>query len=176
MYTTVVAQTLGAREAPKRCLTEALLEHLESRKVLLVLDTCEHFVETCAALVVRRSEFSWGGIFVRRGLHPAGGGGGVQWREGIESDEVLDLLANLVDKSLVMVAEQDGEARYRLLETVRQYGREKLEESGEELSIWRHHAEFSLELAERVEPLINGKDRGFWLERLDAEHDNFGRR
>jgi non-specific serine/threonine protein kinase len=93
--------------------------------------------------------------------------------EGIESDEVLDLLANLVDKSLVMVAEQDGEARYRLLETVRQYGREKLEESGEELSIRRHHAEFSLELAERVEPLINGKDRGFWLERLDAEHDNF---
>lgn len=50
---------------------------------------------------------------------------------------------------------------------------EKLEESGEEPEVRRHHAGFFLELAERVEPLINGKDRGFWLERLDAEHDNF---
>jgi len=58
------------------------------------------------------------------------------------------------------------------LETVRQYAREKLEESGEEPDVRRHHAEFFLELAERVEPLINGKDRELWLGRLDAEHDN----
>ena len=44
---------------------------------------------------------------------------------------MLDLLSHLVDKSLVFVAEQDDEARYRMLETVRQYGREKLEEIGE---------------------------------------------
>src|SRR5215218_854902 len=92
--------------------------------------------------------------------------------EGIESEEVLDLLTRLADKSLVQVAGQDGEARYRLLETVRQYAREKLEESGEKPDVRRHHAEFFLELAERVEPLINGKDRELWLGRLDAEHDN----
>jgi predicted ATPase len=51
MNTTAVAQTLGVREAPERSLTEALLEHLESRKVLLVLDNCEHLVEAWAALV-----------------------------------------------------------------------------------------------------------------------------
>jgi predicted ATPase len=92
--------------------------------------------------------------------------------EGIRREEVLDLLSHLVDKSLVMVAEREGEARYRLLETVRQYGREKLEESGEEPDVRRHHAGFFLELAERVEPMINGKDRGLWLGLLDAEHDN----
>jgi predicted ATPase/DNA-binding CsgD family transcriptional regulator len=93
--------------------------------------------------------------------------------DGIEPVEVLDLLSHLVDKSLVMATEQQNwQARYRLLETVRQYAREKLGESGEEPDVRRRHAEYFLELAERVEPLINGKDRGFWLGRLDAEHDN----
>jgi predicted ATPase/DNA-binding CsgD family transcriptional regulator len=91
---------------------------------------------------------------------------------GIEPEELLELLSHLVDKSLVMVAEQDEEARYRLLETVRQYGREKLEDSGEEPHVRRRHAQFFLELAERVEPKINGKDREFWLGRLEVEHDN----
>jgi DNA-binding CsgD family transcriptional regulator/tetratricopeptide (TPR) repeat protein len=92
--------------------------------------------------------------------------------EGIEEDDVLDLLTHLVEKSLVLVVARDDETRYRLLETVRQYGREKLEESVKEPDVRRHHADFFLELAERVEPLINGKDRGLWLGRLDAEHDN----
>jgi predicted ATPase/DNA-binding SARP family transcriptional activator len=93
--------------------------------------------------------------------------------EGIEREEVLDLLSHLVDKSLVLVGERGGEARYRLLETVRQYGREKLDESGEEPAIRRHHADFFLRLAEQVEPKINSKDRDLWLERLEVEHDNF---
>jgi non-specific serine/threonine protein kinase len=92
--------------------------------------------------------------------------------EGIEQEDVLDLLSRLVDKSLVLVAVQDDEARYRLLETIRQYGRERLDELSEEQTIRRQHAHFFLEFAERVEPMINGKDRGFWLDRLDAEHDN----
>jgi predicted ATPase/DNA-binding CsgD family transcriptional regulator len=92
--------------------------------------------------------------------------------EGIESEEVLDLLTSLVDKSLVLVAEHSEEARYRLLQTVRQYAREKLEESGEQPDLRRRHAGFFLKLAEGVEPKINGKDRELWLGRLDAEHDN----
>src|SRR5215204_4348521 len=52
--------------------------------------------------------------------------------EGIDEGEVMDLLASLVDKSLVLVTERrDGGLRYRMLETVRQYGRERLEGSGE---------------------------------------------
>jgi predicted ATPase/DNA-binding CsgD family transcriptional regulator len=93
--------------------------------------------------------------------------------EGIEEDEVLDLLTHLVDKSLVLVAGHgDEETRYRLLETVRQYGEEKLSESEEEAEIRRHHADFFLEFAEEVEPRINGRNRGLWLDRLEVEHDN----
>jgi predicted ATPase/DNA-binding CsgD family transcriptional regulator len=92
--------------------------------------------------------------------------------ENHEHDEVLNQLTSLIDKSLVEVAERDGAARYGLLETVRQYAREKLEGSGEKPSIRRRHAGFFLELAEHAEPKINGKDREFWLGRLDTEHDN----
>src|SRR5919202_4260889 len=80
---------------------------------------------------------------------------------GIEREDVLDLLTHLVDKSLVLVTEQDGEARYRLLETVRQYGWEKLRESGEAELVRRWHAEYYLTLSEETEPEL--KEQGAWL-------------
>jgi predicted ATPase len=92
--------------------------------------------------------------------------------EGIEEYEVLDLLSSLVDKSLVVVDEQEGEVRYRLLETVRQYGREKLDKPGENLQARRAHALYFLRLAEEAEPELRGGHQGRWLEHL-KEHDNF---
>ena len=93
--------------------------------------------------------------------------------EGIEKNEVLDLLSRLLDKSLVVVQKQGDEARYRLLEVIRQYGEEKLRGFGEAEFIRRDHAGFFLALAEKAEPRINGPDHRLWLERLEAEHDNF---
>jgi non-specific serine/threonine protein kinase len=309
-----VAQALGVREAPGRPLIGALLEHLESREALLVLDNCEHLIDACATLAdtLLRScpkvrilatsrealgiagERTWPvpplsspdshnlppvqdlrsyeaiRLFVERAravvptfeltennapavarlcrvldgmplaielaaarvrvlsveqissrledsfVLLAGGNrntlprqrtlrAAIDWSyvllgdkeqalfrrlsvftggfdldaaeevcggENLEQDEVLNQLTSLVDKSLVEVAERGGAARYRLLEIVRQYAREKLEGSGEKPSIRRRHAGFFLELAEHVEPKINGKDREFWLGRLDTEHDN----
>jgi predicted ATPase/two-component SAPR family response regulator len=93
--------------------------------------------------------------------------------EGIEKDEVLDLLSQLVDKSLVLMAEEDsGETRYRLLEMVRQYGKEKLDESGEAQAIRGRHASFFLRLTEEAEPAILGPGQVAWLERLEREHDD----
>src|SRR5215207_2916670 len=96
--------------------------------------------------------------------------------ENLKEDEVLDLLSHLVEKSLVVVQELSGEMRYRLLETVRQYGWEKLEESGEVDPIRRRHANFFLALAQeiepRIEPKIHNADRHMWLERLEIEHGN----
>jgi predicted ATPase/DNA-binding CsgD family transcriptional regulator len=92
--------------------------------------------------------------------------------EDLERSEVLDLLASLVDKSLVMVAEHSGEARYSLLETLRQYGQQKLDESGEEPAMRRHHAEYYLTLAEEAEPELAGPHQVVWLERLEIEHAN----
>jgi predicted ATPase/two-component SAPR family response regulator len=92
--------------------------------------------------------------------------------EGIERDEVLDLLSHLVEKSLVVMTEREGEARYRLLEMVRQYGQEELLESGAAETIKERHANFFLALAEEVEPRIHGADSRLLLDGLEVEHDN----
>jgi len=91
---------------------------------------------------------------------------------GISEGEVLDLLSRLVDKSLVVVRDWNGEARYRLLETVRQYGEEKLRASGEAEAAWRRHALFFLDLAETAEEAMSGSAQEAWVERLEVEHDN----
>jgi predicted ATPase/DNA-binding CsgD family transcriptional regulator len=91
----------------------------------------------------------------------------------IEVDDVLELLTRLVDKSIVSVVEDGAaEARYRLLEILRQYALEKLVEADEaEGARWRH-ARYYLALAEEAEPELSGAQEGIWLERLEAEHGN----
>jgi non-specific serine/threonine protein kinase len=84
----------------------------------------------------------------------------------------LDLLTALVDKSLVRVEHSTPAARYRLLETVRQYARARLAESGEAEVICERHARFYLALAEAIEPILFGGERAVWLERLEQEHAN----
>ncbi|MGH3148928.1 MAG: ATP-binding protein, partial [Rubrobacter sp.] len=84
----------------------------------------------------------------------------------------LDLLARLVDKSLVLVTGRGGEARYRLLETVRQYASGKLESGGEGDVVRQRHALFFLDLAERAERESSGAGQAAWLERLEGELDN----
>jgi non-specific serine/threonine protein kinase len=93
---------------------------------------------------------------------------------GIEEYEALDLLAHLVDKSLVMVAESEeqGEARYRLLETVRQYAQDRLLESGESAAIRDRHVGYYVRFVREAEPRLTGAERSVWLDRLEAEHDN----
>jgi predicted ATPase/DNA-binding CsgD family transcriptional regulator len=91
---------------------------------------------------------------------------------GVEEGEVLDLLTRLVDKSLVLVTEQTGVRRYRILETIRQYGTEKLEGSGEEQEVRGRHAAFFLALAEVSEAAMWGTEEAAWLGRLEAEQDN----
>jgi predicted ATPase/DNA-binding NarL/FixJ family response regulator len=309
-----VASTLGVREKPGRSLTETLLDHLASKKVLLVLDNCEHLVEACAELaesllrfcpglcVLATSrealgitgEIAWpvpslslpdvrrlpdieslhgyesARLFVERTaavkptfalteqnasavaqvcyrldgiplaielaaarakvlsaeqiasrlddsfrllktesrttdprqrtlkatvdwshellveqerilfrrLSMFAGGWTLEAAEevcagvDVEDDEVLDLLSRLVDKSLVYVAERGGQTRYRLLETVRQYGRERLKESGEDGSVGERHANHYLALAKEAEPELRGARQVLWLQRLSTEHDN----
>src|SRR4029079_4999203 len=76
--------------------------------------------------------------------------------DGIAEEDVLDLVAGLVDKSLVLVDTSAGEARYRLLETVRQYARDRLVASGELEAIRERHAEYFLEIAEDAAPRLIG--------------------
>jgi predicted ATPase/DNA-binding CsgD family transcriptional regulator len=85
---------------------------------------------------------------------------------------VLDVLAGLVDHSLVQVLEGPGETRYRLLEPVRQFVVEKLAASGEAPAAHAAHTRFLIALAERAQAGLAGPDQALWLERLDAEHDD----
>ena len=308
-----VASTLGVRERPGRSLIEALVEYLESREVLLLLDNCEHLVEACAALAdtllhacpklkilatsrealavagerswqvpplsspdsrvlaagelgrfesvrlfverarYRRPEFKLnadtapsvaevcrgldgiplaielaaarvGALSVaqisdrlghslkllsesnrtsperQRTLRAAldcsyelldeaerklfgrlsvfAGGFTLEAAQAVcaadetEPDEVLDLLEHVIDKSMVVAeAGEEDALRYRLLETIRQYGMEKLAEFGEAERVRRRHAEYYLALADEVATAPSGQ--GAWLRRLKTEQDNF---
>jgi non-specific serine/threonine protein kinase len=90
----------------------------------------------------------------------------------VEAPEILDLLTQAVNKSLVMVDAQGAIAWYRLLETVRQYARERLMESGETGGVRVRHRDWYVALAERGERELRGPAQGAWLERLEREHDN----
>ena len=94
--------------------------------------------------------------------------------EGIEAFDILDLLTQLVFKSLAVMDEQKGDIRYRALETVRQYGLDKLRESGEADMIHRRHRDHFLGLAEQANPELTRENQGLWLDRLEREHDNLG--
>jgi predicted ATPase/DNA-binding winged helix-turn-helix (wHTH) protein len=87
--------------------------------------------------------------------------------------DVLDLLAHLVDKSLVIAEEHDGGTRYRMLEMIRQYARERLAESGEEARLLVAHRDWFLRLAEMAECELRGPEQRAWLSRLETEHNNF---
>ena len=93
--------------------------------------------------------------------------------EGIEEGGMLDLLSELVEKSLVVAeAGDEGVVRFRMLEPVRQYAREHLEESGEVEIIRERHAKHYLALAETAEPELLGAEEGGWLRQLRIELGN----
>jgi predicted ATPase len=87
--------------------------------------------------------------------------------------DLLDGMASMVDKSLVQrVAQANGELRFVMLETIREYALEKLAASGEEASTKRVHAAYCLVLAEEHAAERTGAEGAEWLERFTLEHDN----
>jgi predicted ATPase/DNA-binding SARP family transcriptional activator len=93
--------------------------------------------------------------------------------ESIDVPTVLDLLEDLVNKSLAHLGEGVDGTRYGLLETVRQYGWERLTASGEGAArVRERHLAYFLALAEEAESQLTGPEPGVWLARLEAEHDN----
>ena len=85
---------------------------------------------------------------------------------------ILDVLARLVDKSLVQIEEERGELRYRLLEMTRQFARERLGEGEAAAALRERHLAYYVTLAEEIEPRLRGAQQARWFGVLDREEDN----
>jgi predicted ATPase/class 3 adenylate cyclase len=94
--------------------------------------------------------------------------------DGIEQWEILDLLQQLIDKSLVSTELNDdsASARYVLLESVWDYANTKLAESGKASAVASRHLDFFLQIAEKAEPKLLGREQLEWIEKLAVEHGN----
>ncbi|MGH2616554.1 MAG: ATP-binding protein, partial [Thermomicrobiales bacterium] len=90
----------------------------------------------------------------------------------LPDSSTLDLIASLVDKSLLRLNEATDEPRYRMLETIREFSLEQLAERGESDMIQAAHAAYFLALAERAAPEWWGTQPAAWLDRLESEYDN----
>jgi predicted ATPase/class 3 adenylate cyclase len=86
--------------------------------------------------------------------------------------DVIDGVSELVDQSLLRQNETDGEPRFRMLVTIREYALERLVESGEEDPIRRRHADAYLALAERAAPELQGTEQKRWADAIERDHDN----
>jgi predicted ATPase/DNA-binding SARP family transcriptional activator/Tfp pilus assembly protein PilF len=138
-----------------------------------------------------------GGRFAEGGRFAPGGGKGEEEREDDGSDSrlplppqaahgrppqrsaplfppsILETLSSLLDQNLVVERRRpDGDLRFGMLETIREFALEQLIASGLETAVRDTHASYYLELGERAREAFKGADQAAWLERIDLEHDN----
>jgi predicted ATPase len=148
--------TAGAQDLPER-----------QRTLRRAIDWSYDLLTTPEQTLFRRMSVFWGGSTLEAAEAVCNA------NEDLGVD-LLDALTSLMDKSLLsQTASADAEPRFTMLETLREYGRERLEQSGELDSTRRAHAAYSLVLAEESEPNMGPSEREAWLTRCDAEHDNF---
>jgi predicted ATPase/DNA-binding CsgD family transcriptional regulator len=115
-------------------------------------------------VVFRRLAVFAGGFGLEAARSVAAGG-------AVAGDDVLGTIGRLVDKSLVAASERGGEARYRLLETIRQFAADRLDDAGEVAATRDRHLAHYLAFAEGIEPELR-RDMDAWRTRLEAEHGN----
>ena len=90
----------------------------------------------------------------------------------VDPDEVVDILGSLVEKSLVTLEENDEGARYRMLETIRDYASEKLKESDEAAATEARHCDHYFAMVKEANRGLRGQEQAEWIMRLETEHDN----
>jgi predicted ATPase/DNA-binding XRE family transcriptional regulator len=119
-------------------------------------------------ILFRRLAVFVGGWTLEAAESVCGGEGG----GGLESNQILDLLSQLLNKSLVLVETRRAESRYHFLETIRQYALEQLSEAEEASSMRAKHLAYFVKLTEDAEPELYRSDQIFWMNKLDDELDN----
>jgi len=131
-----------------------------------------------------RSEIDWshellepgeGRVFRRMALFPAGctlEAAEAVCHVAVGDPDVFSDLSGLAEKSLVRLVEDTEDPRFRMLETIREYARERLEDSGELDVLEPRFADYFLRLAEEVEPELYGPDQMRWFNRIEEDYDN----
>ncbi|GGS31161.1 BTAD domain-containing putative transcriptional regulator [Actinokineospora fastidiosa] len=146
--------TAGARGAPAR-----------QRTLAAVIDWSWELLSPAEQAVLRRLAVHNGGCTVEAAEATCAG-------DDVSAVEVVDLLTRLVDRSLVVLADQQDGPRFRLLETVAAYCADRLRDAGEFDEVRARHAAYYTDLAVRAEPFLRGPEQSRWLRRLDAESGN----
>jgi non-specific serine/threonine protein kinase len=139
-----------------------------------VLDWSDSLLTEPERALFRRLSVFAGGFALEAAEQVCSDDGSEPTSTSVPRSLVLDLLSNLIDKSLVTGADtaQSEAARYRLLEPVRQYAREKLDAAGESTRTAARHLEFFMRFAEQAEPEMMGPQTGHWIRQLELERDN----
>ncbi|WP_242895339.1 AfsR/SARP family transcriptional regulator [Actinomadura litoris] len=161
-----VAARLGDRFRLLGAGTRAALPR--HRTLRAVVDWSWELLDDVERAVLRRLSVFAGGATPAAAVRVCG----LPAPDAPDPGDVIDVIAALVDKSLVM-AEGDPEVRYRLLETVRVYAGERLEQAGEAGRVRDEHTAYFIWLAEHAEPEMRGPDQLLWADRLGAERGNF---
>jgi predicted ATPase/class 3 adenylate cyclase len=154
-----------------RLLTAGSRTALPRHQTLLALiDWSHELLSEAERMLLRRLSVFAGGW----SLEAAQAVGGEGLGEAGNVLETLETLAHLAEKSLIEVEEslEAAEGRYRLLETIRQYARDKLVASGEAERVRDRHLEYFVQFAEQAEPHLRGAEQLTWLGRVEREHDN----
>jgi predicted ATPase/class 3 adenylate cyclase len=156
-----IAERVGDRF---RLLTSGDRAALPRQQTLRAMIDWSHDLLTAKERILFRRLAVFAGGFTLEAAEAVAAGGDVAERD------VLDVLVGLVDKSLVMVPADGG--RYALLETVRQYADERLDESGEGDDVRQRHLDFFLAFAETAGAGLAGAAQGEWLRQLDIDREN----
>ncbi|WP_188195213.1 ATP-binding protein [Nonomuraea sp. SYSU D8015] len=161
-----VQQLLTRLDDRFRLLTTGSRAAMPRQQTLRALIDWSHALCTDAERLLwsRLSVFS-GGLDLEAAEHVCSG-------DGIAFEDVFDLVNGLVDKSVLAREEHGATVRYRLLETIRQYGRDRLRDSGEEAVLRDRHRDWYLDLATRAQRDWYGPDQVTWFARLRADHGN----
>lgn len=143
-----------------------------SRVVLPRQRTLRALIDWSYVLCAEQEQTLWARLSVFSGSLDLEAAEHVCSGDGIDREEIVDLVIGLVDKSILLREEQDSRVRYRLLETIRQYGRDRLRESGQEERLRRRHRDWYQELVLHAQRDWFGPDQVAWYARLRTEHDN----
>ncbi len=143
-----------------------------SREALPRQQTLRALIDWSYALCTEQERLLWQRLSVFAGGLDLEAAEEVCAGDGIDRDEVIDLVIGLVEKSVLIREEQLSTVRYRLFETIRQYGRERLRESGAEEELRRRHRDWFRTLVTRARDEWFGPEQVAWFTRLRDEHGN----